>query len=207
MFKKINPKPLTMEEYKKNYKFPEKERLSLEDEYIHLTQKNFISNIIKNKLKMKNNVIKIEKDEDINKTLENIFKKQESRERILSILKRRNHNLSLISDRYNISKSNTKDISHDLLFNKFKLKKSFDFNTPIKKNDKLNLPIKKQSAKPLIPLLIDKKRKKEKSNDKIDTTINKNNNTTTKKILNKKNDEIHTSHFYLETEPNKGKYN
>ena len=207
MFKKINPKPLTIEEYKKNYKFPEKEGLSLEDEYIHLTQKNFISNIIKNKLKMKNNVIKIEKDEDINKTLENIFKKQESRERILSILKRRNHNLSLISDRYTLSKSNTKDISHDSLFNKFKLKKSFDFNTPIKKNDKLNLPIKKQSAKPLIPLLIDKKRKKEKSNDKIDTTINKNNNTTTKKILIKKNDEIHTSHFYLETEPNKGKYN
>ena len=207
MFKKINPKPLTIEEYKKNYKFPEKEGLSLEDEYIHLTQKNFISNIIKNKLKMKNNVIKIEKDEDINKTLENIFKKQESRERILSILKRRNHNLSLISDRYTISKSNTKDISHDSLFNKFKLKKSFDFNTPIKKDDKLNLPIKKQSAKPLIPLFIDKKRAKEKSKDKIDTTINKNNNTTTKKILNKKNDEIHTSHFYLETEPNKGKYN
>ena len=209
MFKKINPKPLTIKEYKQNYKFPEKEKISLDDEYIHRTQKNFLSNIIQNKLKMKNNVIKIEKDEDVNKTLEKIFRKAESRIRILNILKRRNHNISLISEGFTISKSNRKDISHDSLINKYKWKKSFDFNTPNKKKDKLNLPIKTQSNKPLIPLLLNKNRKKEKinNNNDNDITINKNNKTTNKKIITKKDDDIHTSGFYLETEPNKGKYN
>ena len=47
MFKKINPKPLTIKEYTKNYKFPEKAKISLEDEYLHRTQNNFLSNIIK----------------------------------------------------------------------------------------------------------------------------------------------------------------
>ena len=77
MFKKINPKPLTIKEYTKNYKFPEKAKISLEDEYLHRTQNNFLSNIIKKKLK-RNKEIKIQKDEDLNKTIEKVFRIEEN---------------------------------------------------------------------------------------------------------------------------------
>ena len=215
MFKKINPKPLTIKEYTKNYKFPEKAKISLEDEYLHRTQNNFLSNIIKKKLK-KNKEIKIQKDEDLNKTIEKVFRIEENRIRILNILKRRNHKISLTSDRLTISKSNTRDISHDSIYEKIKGQKSFDFHTPIKKYNKLNILIKKRADKPLTPLLQDKKGKNEEQN-KNNIKQNKNsnimsnndiisNNDTLKKFKNKKSETIHSS-FHLKTEPNTNKYN
>ena len=196
MFKKINPKPLTIKEYTKNYKFPEKAKISLEDEYLHRTQNNFLSNIIKKKLK-KNKEIKIQKDEDLNKTIEKVFRIEENRIRILNILKRRNHKISLTSDRLTISKSNTRDISHDSIYEKIKGQKSFDFHTPIKKYK-------------------DKKGKNEEQN-KNNIKQNKNsnimsnndiisNNDTLKKFKSKKSETIHSS-FHLKTEPNTNKYN
>ena len=208
MSKKINSKPLTIKEYTKNFKFPEKAKLSLEDEYLHRTQNNFLSNIIQKKLKIKNKQIKIQKDEDLNKTIQNIFSKEEIRIRILNILKRRNHKISYTSDRLNITKSKTRDISHDSLYNKIKGQKSFDLQTPIKKYIKLNLSLKKKSDKPLTPLLHDMIKKKEKFNKNNDTIINKNNNTTiTKKKSNKKKDDILSGSIYLKTESNAIKYN
>jgi len=110
MSKKINTKPLTIKEYTKNYKFPSKNKLSISDEYIHRSQNNFLSNIIKRKFK-KNQKIKIQKDEDLNKTIESVFRKEENRIRILNILKRRNHKISYTSDdRLTLSKSKTRDI-------------------------------------------------------------------------------------------------
>ena len=110
MSKKINTKPLTIKEYTKNYKFPSKTKLSISDEYIHRSQNNFLSNIIKRKFK-KNQKIKIQKDEDLNKTIESVFRKEENRIRILNILKRRKHKISYTSDdRLTLSKSKTRDI-------------------------------------------------------------------------------------------------
>ena len=133
MSKKINTKPLTLKEYTKNYKFPSKTKLSISDEYIHRSQNNFLSNIIKRKFK-KNQKIKIQKDEDLNKTIENVFRKEENRIRILNILKRRKHKISYTSDdRLTLSKSKTRDISNDSLYDKIKGQKSLDLYTPIKK--------------------------------------------------------------------------
>ena len=208
MSKKINSKPLTIKEYTKNYKFPEKAKFSLEDEYLHRTQNNFLSNIIQKKLKIKNKQIKIQKDEDLNKTIQNIFSKEEIRIRILNILKRRNHKISYTSDRLTISKSKTRDISHDTLYDKIKGQKSFDFQTPIKKYIKLNLSLKKKLDKPLTPLLHGVNKKKEKLNKNNDSIINKNNNTTiTKKKSNRKKDDILSGSIYLKTESNAIKYN
>ncbi len=197
MSKRINSKPLTIKEYTKNYKFPSKTKISTEDEYIHRTQNNFLSNIIKRKLK-KNQQIKIQKDEDLNKTIENVFRKEENRIRILNILKRRKHKISYTCDRLTISKSKTRDISNDSLYDKIQGQKSFDLYTPIKKYNKLNLYTKKKLDKPLTPLLLDIKIKNVKLN------INNNNNNN-KKLKNKNAEK--QSNKYLKSESNKIKYN
>ena len=195
MSKKINSKPLTIKEYTKNYKFPSKTKISTEDEYIHRTQNNFLSNIIKRKLK-KNQQIKIQKDEDLNKTIENVFRKEENRIRILNILKRRKHKISYTCDRLTISKSKTRDISNDSLYDKIQGQKSFDLYTPIKKYNKLNLYTKKKLDKPLTPFLRDIKIKNVKLN-----IINNNN----KKLKNKNAEK--QSNIHLKSESNKIKYN
>ena len=138
MIKKNGIKPLTIKEYTKNYKFPDNiNKNSQEDDYIHRSQNKFLSKILKNK-------IKIPENEDINKTIENLFHDENSRERMLNILKQRNHKATLTSDRLTISKNNTRDKSVDSVFNdKYRGKKSFDFYTPIKKYNKINLLTKK----------------------------------------------------------------
>ena len=49
MNKRSNQKPITIKEYTKNYKFPERNKISQEDDYIHKTQSIFLSRMLKNR--------------------------------------------------------------------------------------------------------------------------------------------------------------
>ena len=176
MSKRAYEKNITIKEYTKNYKFPENNKVSQEDEYIHRTQNTFLARILRNKN------VKIPQNEDINKTIQIIFHKEENRKRMINILKRRNHKVSRTSERLSISKTNTQDISYDSIHNKIKGQESFDSHTPFKKYNKLNLYTKKIVNKGVTPLVNNRNKKKIK--------INENNKS---KYLNKeKNNEIHS---------------
>ena len=177
MKKRNNQKPLTIKEYTKNYKFPENKKLSKEDEYIHRTQNIFLSKILKKK--------KIPINEDINKTIENIFHKEENRIRMMNILKRRNHKVSYTSERLSISKTNTRDKSHDSL--SYERNKSFDYHTPIKKYNKINLITKKHMTKAVTPLVNNRNKKNVITNESNRNIINKEK----EKEQNKSNLDVH----------------
>ena len=214
MNKRNREKPLTIKEYTKNYQFPENNKVSKENEYIHKTQNIFLSKILKNRK------ITIPEDEDINKTIEKVFHTEENRKRILDILKRRNHKVLYNSDRLSLSKTNTRDISNDSLYYKITCKKSFDFTTPIKKYNKINLLTKKNINRAVTPLLnnrnmknkvindnsynhINKEKEKEKEKEKSKNNLGLNLREK-KKINNEKENILSNSH--LKTESNK-KYN
>ena len=152
MNKRSNQKPLTIKEYTKNYKFPERNKISQEDDYIHKTQSIFLSRMLKNRK------IKIPDNEDINKTIENVFHKEENRIRIMNILKRRNHKISYTSERLSISRTNDK--SQDS-FSKDR-NKSFDYHTPIKK---YNLFTKNHLTRAVTPLVNNRNRKNNIKNE------------------------------------------
>ena len=165
-------KALTIKEYTKNYKLPENSKVSQEDEYIHRTQNTFLAKILKN------NNVKIPQNEDINKTIQIIFHKEENRRRMINILKRRNHKVSRTSERLSLSKSNTQDISYDSIYDNIKGQKSFDFHVPIKKYAKLNLYTKKIVNKVVTPLINSRnkksmKNKKEKEKNNLKLSLNK----------------------------------
>ena len=210
MNKRSNQKPITIKEYTKNYKFPERNKISQEDDYIHKTQSIFLSRMLKNRK------IKIPDNEDINKTIENVFHKEENRIRIMNILKRRNHKISYTSERLSISRTNDK--SQDS-FSKDR-NKSFDYHTPIKKYNKLNLFTKNHLTRAVTPLVNNRNRKnniKNENNKKSDINNiiqekekekNKSNLDvySIKKKKDKKNEIIiHNGHIKAETE--KIKYN
>ena len=155
MNKRSNQKPITIKEYTKNYKFPERNKISQEDDYIHKTQSIFLSRMLKNRK------IKIPDNEDINKTIENVFHKEENRIRIMNILKRRNHKISYTSERLSISRTNDK--SHDPFSND--RNKSFDYHTPIKKYNKLNLFTKNHLTRAVTPLVNNRNRKNNIKNE------------------------------------------
>ena len=210
MNKRSNQKPITIKEYTKNYKFPERNKISQEDDYIHKTQSIFLSRMLKNRK------IKIPDNEDINKTIENVFHKEENRIRIMNILKRRNHKISYTSERLSISRTNDK--SHDPFSND--RNKSFDYHTPIKKYNKLNLFTKNHLTRAVTPLVNNRNRKnniknennkksninnitqeKEKEKNKSNLDVY-----SIKKKKDKKNEIIiHNGHIKAETE--KIKYN
>ena len=210
MNKRSNQKPITIKEYTKNYKFPERNKISQEDDYIHKTQNIFLTRMLKNRK------IKIPDNEDINKTIENVFHKEENRIRIMNILKRRNHKISYTSERLSISRTNDK--SQDS-FSKDR-NKSFDYHTPIKKYNKLNLFTKNHLTRAVTPLVNNRNRKnniknennkksninnitqeKEKEKNKSNLDVY-----SIKKKKDKKNEIIiHNGHIKAETE--KIKYN
>ena len=210
MNKRSNQKPLTIKEYTKNYKFPERNKISQEDDYILKTQSIFLSKMLKNRK------IKIPDNEDINKTIENVFHREENRIRMLNILKRRNHKISYTSDRLSISK--TRDKSHDSF--SIDKNKSFDFHTPIKKYNKLNLFTKKHLSKAVTPLVDNRNRKniiisennkknninnitqeKEKNKSNLDVYSIKNKKNRKKEIM------FHNGHIKAETAKIKYNYN
>ena len=150
MIKKNGIKPLTIKEFTKNYKFPENiNKISKGEDYIHRTQNKFLSRILKKR-------IKIPENQDINKTIENLFHNEDCRERLINIVRQRNHKPILTSEGLSISKNNTNDKSYDsLFFDRTKGKKSFDLYTPIKKYHKINLIAKKHknSDRTITPLV------------------------------------------------------
>ena len=210
MNKRSNQKPITIKEYTKNYKFPERNKISQEDDYIHKTQNIFLTRMLKNRK------IKIPDNEDINKTIENVFHKEENRIRIMNILKRRNHKISYTSERLSISRTNDK--SHDPFSND--RNKSFDYHTPIKKYNKLNLFTKNHLTRAVTPLVNNRNRKNNIKNEN-NKKSNINNITQEKEkeknksnldvySIKKKKDRkneiiIHNGHIKAETE--KIKYN
>ena len=210
MNKRSNQKPITIKEYTKNYKFPERNKISQEDDYIHKTQNIFLTRMLKNRK------IKIPDNEDINKTIENVFHKEENRIRIMNILKRRNHKISYTSERLSISRTNDK--SQDS-FSKDR-NKSFDYHTPIKKYNKLNLFTKNHLTRAVTPLVNNRNRKNNIKNEN-NKKSNINNITQEKEkeknksnldvySIKKKKDRkneiiIHNGHIKAETE--KIKYN
>ena len=190
MSKIANSKGLTLKEFIDKYKVPENNKVSQEDEYIYRTQNTFLAKVLKNKN------MKIPPKEDINKTIQIIFHKEENRRRMINILKRRNHKLSRTSERSSLSKSNTQDISYDSLYDNIIGQKSFDSHTPVKKYGKINLYTKKIVNKAVTPLANNRNKK----NIKNEREKEKNN------LDFKKNESIN-SNRYSEVESNKLKNN
>ena len=183
-------KGLTLKEFIEKYKVPENDKVSHEDEYIYRTQNTFLAKVLKNKN------MKIPPKEDINKTIQIIFHKEENRRRMINILKRRNHKLSRTSERSSLSKSNTQDISYDSLYDNIIGQKSFDSHTPFKKYGKINLYTKKIVNKAVTPLanVRNKKNKNESINynrhPKVECNKFKNNNYNNNMINNNKTEKI-----------------
>ena len=202
MNKRNIAKPLTIKEYTKNYKFPENNKVSFEDDYIHRTQNKFLSKILNKK-------IKIPDDENINKTIENVFHKEENRKIILSILKRRNHKALYTSDKLTISKKNTRDKSYDSLQDKIiNGQKYSGCHTSIKKYKQINSFTKRNMTKAVTPLVNNRNKKNYITRES--NKINKENNNSgfdinENKKLNQKH-EIFFSSGHLKVESNKIKY-
>ena len=204
MSKRINSKPLTIKEYTKNYKFPDKEKITKENYYINRTKNNFISKILKNKN------IAIKDDDDINKTIENIFHKEENKQKIMKILKRRNHKITYTSEGLSISKINTRDKSKDSIYdnNKIKKEKSFDFHTPNKKYNKIKIFTKRPNInninRAITPLVNNRTKKKIIIYEKIKNKNNNNNNNSNDNNNKRNNQNIRLSK-HLQIKSNKTK--
>ena len=203
MNKKRNVKPLTIKEYTRNYKFPDNiPKISQESDYIHKTQNIFLSKILKNK--------KIPNNEDINKTIENLFQKRGNRERVFNIFKKRNNKIANTSNKLPITKINKRDKSHESLsVDKIKEAKKLNFNSPIKNHNKINSVEKRHIEGTATPFFNKANNGITNEPDKCNKTMikekNENNNSDIyllkNKQLNKYNKDIH-----YKTEANQVKY-
>ena len=83
-------KPMTIREYKKNFKLPSKNSTEKERENLDKSQNILLYKILKNK-KINAN---ISMDSSISKTIESIFHKEEKKKKVLFFLKKKNHKIT-----------------------------------------------------------------------------------------------------------------
>ena len=133
---KTNKKVMTIKEYKKNYKCPPKNK---EKDNLNNTQNIFLYKILKNK-KYNGN---ISIDLSINKTTENTFQKDETRQKVINVLNKKNCKIPKKSITMTPSDSHANYFCEN---NKHNLNKEENFNSSLN-NKKFYLDSKASNSR------------------------------------------------------------